>query len=386
MSRRQRQQQTAVQQAVQQAAPQLKTVAMPAGRSMATENDVTMMSNGVGFHTGRFDVSFSGEVNGFYIHGPRLTPALCTSPACSANLRLIEQTERRRSVRSGLLPGDLSIKISTQEHGWDVAVFFGIWPAIQNNNILELAPCVKAACSGTVALGTPGIDFRQTVRHLGPCPLRNPEDRPRPGPLRPGSHPERHDPAGRRQHLDFGQGNVNPGNVTLGRIGVGYIYTDFMPQITYTTPSFHGLQGAFGVFQAYDDPFASSNVFTLRPRTADDPGQADLRDGQGPGQGQVLEQLRNPERERTGPVYGGLAGNGVRATGVDYGFSVSLAWCWLVGYGYNGWGLGHAGLLWDGIGDQLCGIRPPVLPRAITSSPATPTRSSSSATAMARAT
>ena len=31
------------------------------------ENGVTMMTNGVGFHTGRFDISFSGEVNGFYV-------------------------------------------------------------------------------------------------------------------------------------------------------------------------------------------------------------------------------------------------------------------------------------------------------------------------------
>src|SRR3546814_8225371 len=31
-------------------------------------------------------------------------------------------------------------------------------------------------------------------------------------------------------------GNVAPSNTTLGRIGVGYIYTDFQPQITYTTP------------------------------------------------------------------------------------------------------------------------------------------------------
>ena len=31
-------------------------------------NNVTMMAYGVGFHTGRFDVTFTGEVNGFYVH------------------------------------------------------------------------------------------------------------------------------------------------------------------------------------------------------------------------------------------------------------------------------------------------------------------------------
>ena len=125
------QQQAAVQQAVQQAAPQLKTVAMPADEA-AAENNVTMMSNGVGFHTGRFDVSISGEVNGFYVSGPRRT-IQPPRPACSA--KPVPGNGPLPSIRSGLLPGDLSFKISTQEHGWDVAVFFGIWPAIQNNSV-----------------------------------------------------------------------------------------------------------------------------------------------------------------------------------------------------------------------------------------------------------
>ena len=112
--------------------------------------------------------------------------------------------------------------------------------------------------NGTNALGTPGIDFRQQFATLGHAHF---------GILK----------IGRDLGL-FGQEAIlsdmtllgagttwasairqrNPGSVTLGRIGVGYVYTDFIPQITYTTPSFHGVQGAFGVFQAYDDPLASS--------------------------------------------------------------------------------------------------------------------------------
>jgi len=44
-------------------------------------------------------------------------------------------------------------------------------------------------------------------------------------------------------------GNAAPSNTTLGRIGIGYIYTDFQPQITYTTPKLGGFQASFGVFQ-----------------------------------------------------------------------------------------------------------------------------------------
>jgi hypothetical protein len=44
-------------------------------------------------------------------------------------------------------------------------------------------------------------------------------------------------------------GNVAPSNTSLGRIGVGYIYTDFQPQITYTTPNLKGLTASVGVFE-----------------------------------------------------------------------------------------------------------------------------------------
>ena len=42
------------------------------------------------------------------------------------------------------------------------------------------------------------------------------------------------------------------GNTTLGRIGVGYIYTDWIPQITYTSPGLYGFQVAGGMFQTFN--------------------------------------------------------------------------------------------------------------------------------------
>ena len=60
--------QQAVQQTVQQVGPQLRSVAMPADAETQVANVVTAMDSGVGFHAGRFDISFSGEVNGFSVH------------------------------------------------------------------------------------------------------------------------------------------------------------------------------------------------------------------------------------------------------------------------------------------------------------------------------
>jgi hypothetical protein len=46
--------------------------------------------------------------------------------------------------------------------------------------------------------------------------------------------------------------NAAPGNTSLGRIGIGYIYTDWEPQITYTTPNFNGFSFSAGIFQPLD--------------------------------------------------------------------------------------------------------------------------------------
>ena len=44
-------------------------------------------------------------------------------------------------------------------------------------------------------------------------------------------------------------GNAAPSNTSLGRIGIGYIYTDWEPQITYTTANYNGFSASVGVFQ-----------------------------------------------------------------------------------------------------------------------------------------
>jgi hypothetical protein len=344
-----------VQQTVQQAAPQLKTVAMQA--DSANDNNVTMMGSGVGFHTGRFDVSISGEVNGFYVQDRADTnPLHLSCLLCEASVG----NKPSGSIRSGLLPGDLSFKISTQEHGWDVAVFFGIWPAIQNNS--GAVGTVEGGVGGTSALSTPGIDFRQQFATLGRAHV---------GSLK----------IGRDLGL-FGQeailndmtllgagapglaaaGNNSPGNVTLGRIGVGYLYTDFLPQITYTTPSSHGLQGAFGVFQPYDDPILSLSGLSSNLNGHGQPmfqGKVTYAYGKGPVKAKFWSNfITEAEQANLGGVGNLPQGQSVRATGVDYGTKLSWHGLDLVAYGYNGWGLGTTGLLWDGIGTNLAGTGP----------------------------
>ena len=351
--------------------PQLRTIAMQDEEGKAM-NVVSAMDSGVGFHAGRFDVAFSGEVNGFYVH----TRAE-TNPARQPGgiLSLVSQGALpSSSIRSGLLPSDLSIKISTQEHGWDVAVFFGIWPAIQNNLLNgNVESAVGGIAPGTTALGTPGIDFRQNFATLG---------RPGFGTLKVGrdlglfgQEAILNDMTllGAGTPNDQGGGNQFPGNVTLGRIGVGYVYTDFIPQITYTTPSFKGLQAAFSVMQAYDDTvtqieqsplvgIAPAN-FTFLNAHGQPQFQAKLTytaPTHGPVKAKFWSNMVTEAEEA--PLGATVANNGIaagdnlRVWGVDYGTKLDFHGLSLVGYGYNGWGLGLGGLFLDGIGSNAAGI------------------------------
>ena len=48
-----------------------------------------------------------------------------------------------------------------------------------------------------------------------------------------------------------GAGGNYGGNTTLGRIGYGYMYADWKPQISYTTPNMSGFQATVGISQAF---------------------------------------------------------------------------------------------------------------------------------------
>ena len=63
--------------------------------------------------------------------------------------------------------------------------------------------------------------------------------------------------------LLFGVGaaaSASNSNTTLGRIGLGYLYTDFKPQISWTLPSFGGFGAKIGLFDP-DDVLADTAGF-----------------------------------------------------------------------------------------------------------------------------
>lgn len=200
---------------------------------------VRMTDSGIGFEVGPATIKFAGSVNGFYVHDNPATPSATT--AVVGGIASVG-TKNSSAVRNGLLPGFLTVSVSTQQAGWDVNAFFGLYPGI---NSAAWGPLGANNGGQPTALATAGIDARQTYMTFG---------KPKFGTIKIG-----------RDIGLFGSdailnditllssgtpgGNVAPANTTLGRIGSGYIYTDFQPQMTYTTPNLAGFQASVGVFQ-----------------------------------------------------------------------------------------------------------------------------------------
>lgn len=220
--------------AEQQAAPMEQ-----AQTTLDSSRLVKMTDSGIGFEVGPATIKFSGSVNGFYVHDNPDTPSATT--AVTGGIAGVG-TESSSAIRNGLLPGFLTVSVSTQQEGWDVGAFFGMYPGINST-----AWGTLGANNGgqPTALATAGIDFRQTYMTFG---------KPNIGTFKIGRDIGMFGSEGILNDITLLSsgtpgGNVAPGNTTLGRIGVGYIYTDFQPQISYTSPSFGGAQLSVGVFQ-----------------------------------------------------------------------------------------------------------------------------------------
>jgi hypothetical protein len=210
----------------------------PPAQVADSERFVRRTASGVGLEVGDVTLKFSGSVNGFYVHDNPQAPNATSSVAGG----VVNVGGNTSAVRNGLLPGFLKIEATTQQGGWDVGAHFGMYPGINSAAWGALGANNGGQPTG---LATSGIDFRQTYLTVGRAGY---------GELKIG-----------RDIGLFGSdailnditllspgspgGNVAPANTTLGRIGVGYIYTDFQPQITYTTPDFKGFKVAGGVFQ-----------------------------------------------------------------------------------------------------------------------------------------
>jgi predicted porin len=184
----------------------------------------------IGFKAGAWDLSFSGNVNGFATWNTcdNTTTVVAGGLACSktANGGVNEQ-----KIESGLLPSALVFGAKSRQAGLDIGVTIGFYPGLNG-------------LGGKTGLDTSAIDLRQNFLTFGDKSWGTVKVGKDIGLF--GSDAILAD----MTLLGVGSGAAFlGGNTTLGRIGVGYIYTDWIPQITYSSPSYGGFSFAGGVFQ-----------------------------------------------------------------------------------------------------------------------------------------
>jgi len=175
--------------------------------------------------------------------------------------------------------------------------------------------------------------------------------------------------------LGVGGGSAgSAGNTSLGRIGSGYIYADWKPQIAYTTPNMNGFQATVGISKAFNSSSshlirgthsggdAGAYTYSLTNRgsnaNVDYEGKASYSFAAAGATGKVwvsgLAQHVGAMQTETKPIqgwgddltsqkYGVQKNNDPMAYAVDIGAQTSISGFDLVAYGYYGSGVGTTG-------------------------------------------
>jgi predicted porin len=195
---------------------------------------------GIGFKAGEWDIDFSGNVNGFATYNDCATLGVGQRQVAGglACAQLDGTKQSTTSIESGLLPSALVFSAKSRQMNMDVGVTIGVYPTLRTFGLGD---------SNNGSLGSSSLNIRQNFLTFGDASWGNIKIGRDIGLF--GSDAILSD----MTLLGVGSGAAFlGGSTTLGRIGVGYIYTDWIPQISYTSPSFSGFQVAGGMFQTFN--------------------------------------------------------------------------------------------------------------------------------------
>jgi predicted porin len=289
-------------------------------------------AHAIDLEAGDWKFTVTGNVNGSYIYSncdssPHIVAGglACIAPTGSS------------SVSNGLLPAAIAFNGSTHQAGYDLAFTFGFYPGISANdggspNLLQTLPN-----SSNVALATTGIDMRQVFLTFGNDVM---------GTVLVGRNIGLFASDAILNDMTLqavGGGSTNyaaPVNTALGSIGVGYIYADWLAQIDYSTPEYLGFKATVGVFDPLETLASNQNT----PATKNMPGF----------QGKMsykFEQLYlsaaglfQKQRGIDVPDANLLEGRGYSSWAFDVGGKYDFGPVEVVGWYYNGAGVGTTGL------------------------------------------
>jgi len=319
---------------------------------------------------GAWEVDFSGNVNAFV-----------TDTECNAGANVIAGglacgsagvDRDYHNIRTGLLPSWFNMSAATvTDEGIKTGIHISFQPGVDSNNLHG---------GNDSALGLNSSNFRQVFLTFGNENMGTFKIGRDLGVY--GSDAILND----MTLLGVGSGaGGGGGNTTLGRIGVGYLYADWKSQLQYTSPNINGFTLTAALMDTWSTNGAageSANSGITADGNAVSPtnpgiGQAGDNFGfeakvnyafdNGAGTSGLLwasyiqqdvdfDQTlpgRNADGTTTSPTFAG--DDGGDASGYDVGFKVAFHDFDLVGYYYDGEGIGTTGFLLDGfdlVGDE----------------------------------
>lgn len=293
---------------------------------------------------GDWKLSIDGNVNAHYIY------SRCdTNPApIAGGLACVDNDPSSSSVSNGLLPAALSISGATTQGAYDIGFTFGLYPGISTNDggspNLQANGTTPAGSDVHTALGTAGLDVRQVFLTFGNKDMGTVMAGRNIGFF--GADAILND----MTLLGVGAGNGSyaaPANTSLGSIGLGYIYTDWLAQIDYTTPDIAGVKASIGIF----DPL---NTLSQIPSSKKAPGiQFKVAYTAGPLYLSTSGLFQQQRDTTTGAE--ALVNNGnYNSWAIDFGGKYDIAGFEFAGWYYVGKGVGTTGLFVnsdDGDGD-----------------------------------
>ena len=308
-----------------------KTISLAAAAALALGSACAHAE--IGFKAGAWDLSFSGNVNGFATWNSCDTKAVAVNGGLVCNRPASGDVSKVQAVESGLLPSALVFAAKSRQLDLDVGVTLGFYPGINSS-----------ATGGKKGLGSSTIDMRQNFLTFGDKSW---------GTVKVGRDIGLFGSDAILSDMTLlgvgsGAGAKGGGNTTLGRIGVGYIYTDWIPQISYSSPKYGGFQYSAGVFQGMDvSPFSK------------DPSSASLTGHEQPGfQGKAsyewggrisgkawVSGMSQQVKARAGDT--APTGSSVSAQAFDIGAKVNSGGLEGVLYAYTGDGVGTTAIGFD---------------------------------------